>query len=236
MQKISNYIRNAKGIGALWIFLLAMFVALSSAHRARLFLPRAVPYVQNFADTFFPIKIQNGRIVAPENTIISKTYHVNKEPLVITLDTTRDLLDVQNPKTGLYFTRLYMYSIIDDKIQRQPYTADIELKKQNYMPLLNNLIRFIVRLILFVGPFFDFACFMVAIVFYAFLTGFSCFLNKAVLTFKQKMRLNSVLFIGVYVLSTLFYCVGIYVSTLSFFLMMVALQLIFVKKVSTSVD
>lgn len=236
MQKIADYIKNAKGIGAFWIFLLAMFVALSSAHRARLFLPAAVPHVQEFADTFFPIKIQNGRIVTPENTVISKTYHINKEPLVITLDTTRDILDVQNPATGLYFTRLYMYSIVENKIQRQPFTADLNLKKQDYVPLLNNLIRFIVRLILFVGPFFNFACFMIAIVFYAFLTGFSCFLNKAVLSFKQKMRLNSVLFIGVYVLSTLFYCFGIYVSTLSFFLMMVALQLIFVKKVSAPID
>lgn len=235
MQKILNYVRNAKGIGALWIFLLAILVAFSSAQRAKLFLPRAVPHIQAFADTFFPIKIQNGKMVIPENTIISKTYHVGDDPLIITLDTTKDILTDNNPKTGLYFTRSYLYSVTEDKIQRQAYNADINLAKRDYVPLLNNLIKIIVRIILFVGPFFNFLCFLLAVVFYAFLTGFSCALNKVRMAFKQKMRLNTVLFIGVYILSTLFYCVGIYVSPLSFFLMVLALQLISVKTVGEPV-
>ena len=232
MQRILNYIRNAKGIGALWIFLLAILVAFSSAQKAKLFLPSAVPHIQAFADTFFPIKIKNGKMVTPENTIISKTYYIGDDPLIITLDTTRDLLSDNNPKTGLYFTRSYLYSVAEDKIQRQAYTADLNLEKKDYVPFLNNLIKLIVRTILYIGPFFNFICFLLAVVFYAFLTGFACALNKVTLSFKQKMRLNTVLFIGVYILSTLFYCVGIYVSTLSFFLMVLALQIISVKTVA----
>ena len=236
MQKIFQYIKNAKGVGAIWIFVLAALVAFSSAYSAKTLLPRGVPYVQEFADTFFPIKIQNGKIVDPQNTIISKTYQVGGQPLNITLDTTTDFLPESAQKTGLYFTRSYIYSIADSKIQRQPFTTNLNLEKRDYTPFLNGLIKYIVRIIVFVGPFFNFVCFMIAVVFYALLTGFACALNKVMLSFKAKMRLNAVLFIGVYLFSTICYFVGIYFSTLSFFLMMLALQIIFAKTAGDPVN
>lgn len=236
MQKIFNYIKNAKGVGALWIFVLAILVAFSSAYSAKKLLPLAVPHVQTFADTFFPLKIQNGKVVTPENAIISKTYHVGGEPLTITLNTTKDLLDESDKQTGLYLTRSYLYSVTEGRVQRQALTANANFEKQDYVPLLNNLIKYIVRGIYLIGPFFNFICFMIAIVFYAILTGFACALNRVALSFKEKMRLNTVLFITVYILSTLCYFVGFYLSTLSFFLIMLALQIICVKTAGTPIE
>lgn len=236
MQKIFNYIRNAKGVGALWIFLLATVVAFSSAYWAKKFLPIAIPHVQEFTDTFFPIKVENGKVLVPYDTIISKTYHVGNFPLIMTLDTTKDFLPADEKRIGLYLTRSYLYSIDGDTIQRHTLNADFELKRQDYIPFLTNLTKNIVRCIFIIGPFFNFICFMIAIVFYAFLTGFACALNKMGLTFKEKMRLNTVLFITIYILSTLCGFVGFYLSPLSFFLLMLALQIIIVKTVGTPIE
>ena len=236
MHKIFRYIKNGQGIGALWILLFSALVAFSAAYSAQTLLPIAVPHIQLFADTFFPLRVQNSKVIVPQNTIISKTYHVNGEPLTITLNTTKDLLDETDKQTGLYLTRSYLYSITDNQIQRQELTADFNLEKRDYVPLLNNLIKYIVRGIVLIGPFFNFIFFMVAVVFYAFLTGFACALNKVTLPFKGKMRLNTVLFIGVYIISTLLGYVGFYLSTLSFFLIMLALQIIVVKTVGTPIE
>ena len=228
MQKIYAYIKNAKGIGALWIFIFAALVAFSSAYSAKKFFPLAIPYIQEFADTFLPIKIQDGKVMVPNSTIIFKTYHIGGEPFVVELNTTTDILSEGEHKSGIYLTRSYLYSVTDNKIQRQKLTTNINLKKQNYVPLLNDFIEYIVWIILIAGPFFNFICFMIAVVFYAFLTEFACYLNKVTIPFKQRMRLNTVLFIGVYIISTLGYHIGFYLSTLSFFLIMLALQIILV--------
>lgn len=235
MQKIFNYVRNSKGIGALWIFILALIVAFSSAYAAKKILPIGIPYLQEFADTFFPISIQNGKVVAPENTIISKIYHIEGQPLVITLNTTKDFLDENDHTNGLYLTRSYLYSVTDDKIQRQKLTTNITLLRQDYVPFLNNVVKYTVRAILIVGPFINFVGFLIAVAFYALVTGFSCVLNKVTLTFKEKMRLNTVLFIGVYFISTLCAYVNFQLSVLSFFLIMLAMQIIFVRRVGAPI-
>lgn len=235
MKTIFNYIKNSKGIGAFWIFILALIVAFSSAYSAKKLLPIGIPYFQEFADTFFPISIRNGRVVYPENTIISKVYHVEGKPLTLTLNTTKDFLDEGDHATGLYLTRSYLYSVTDDKVQRQKLNTNIDLVRQDYTPLLNNLIKYIVRGIFIVGPFMNFLFFLLAVVFYAYITGFSCLISKVSMAFKEKMRLNTVLFIGVYFVSSLCYYVGFNLSILSFFLIMLALQLISVKRVGTPV-
>jgi len=235
MKTIFNYVKNSKGIGAFWIFILALIVAFSSAYSAKKLLPIGIPYFQEFADTFFPISIRNGRVVYPENTIISKIYHVDGRPLVLTLNTTKDFLDEGDHTTGLYLTRSYLYSVTDDKIQRQKLKTDVDLVRQDYTPLLNNLIKYIVRGIFIVGPFLNFLFFLLAVVFYAYVTGFACLISKVSMAFKEKMRLNTVLFIGVYFVSSLCYYVGFNLSILSFFLIMLALQLILVKRVGTPV-
>ena len=232
MQKILNYIKNGKGIGTLWILCLALIVAFYSAYTASQLLPPTIPHIQNFADTFLPLKIENGKVIVPENTVIEKTYHLNDEPIVIKLDTTQDMLDGNQPKTGLYLTRSYLYSVSDARVQRQALPTQLNLEKQNYAPLLQTLFRHIVWLIAVIGPVFNFICFMLAVLFYAWLSSLACALNKTALPFKLKMRLNTCLFIAVYIFSTLCDSLSLHISLLSFFLIMLALQIVCVKKVS----
>ncbi|MBO4294875.1 MAG: DUF1189 family protein [Alphaproteobacteria bacterium] len=232
MQKILTYIKQAKGIGALWIFGLAVFAALYSALGAYQILPRIVPHIQNFADTFLPLKIENGAIVLPQNTVIEKTYHLNGDPIVVKLDTTQDLLDSAQSQPGIYLTRSYLYSVTDQRVQRQNLPTQLSIEKQDYTPFLNQICKHIIWLIVLIGPFFNFICFMLAVLFYAWFTSLACALNKTLIPFKVKMRLNTCLFIAVYVFSMFCSLLGINLSMFSFFLIMMALQIIYVKKVA----
>jgi len=231
MQKILDYIKNGKGVGARFILVLAIFVALYSAYGFSDVLPKIVPHVQSFTDTFFPIKIENGKVIAPQNTVIEKTYHINGEPIVIKLDTTQDLLDNNQQPVGIYLTRSYLYSVSDQKVERQNLPQEIDLKKQDYVPVLQALAKHIVWAVALIGPFFNFICFMLAVLFYAWLTSLACALNKLTLPFKTKMRLNTCLFVSVYIFSTLVGIIGWNLSLFSFFLIMLALQIVYVKKV-----
>ena len=228
MQKITDYIIKGKGIGSLWLLLLGTLLAFLSAYDIHKTVPSVVPHIQQFADEFLPIEIKNGQVVTPQDTIITHTYDFNNIPLTFTLDTTKEVLE-EGAKPGVYLTKSYLYSISEDEVRRQNL-ADIKLEKKDYTPLMYRAIRIIVWTTLLCAPFFNFLCFLIAVAFYALCSALACALSKKQLPFKTKMRLNTVLFVGLYVLTYLLYFVGLSVSTLAFFLMMIALQLIVIKK------
>ncbi len=228
MQKITDYIIKGKGIGALWLLLLGTLLAFLSAYDIHHTLPSAVPHIQQFADEFFPIEVENGKVVSPQDAVITHTYDFHGIPFTITLDTTKEVLE-EGAKPGLYLTKSYLYSVSEGEVRRQNL-ADIKLEKKDYTPLLYRLIRIVVWTTILVAPFLNFLCFLIAVAFYALISGLSCSLCRKEMTFKSKMRFNTLLFIGVYVLTYLLYFVGIHISTIAFFLIMIALQLIFIKK------
>ncbi len=230
MQKILNYIKNSKGIGALWLFGLGAVVAFFSAYEANNFLPKTIPYIQSAADAFLPLKVTDGKVVIPQDTVKTETYESDNSKIHLTLDTTKDLLDEEDMKQGFVLTRSYFYTINGKEIRRQPLTRDFELENKDYTPLLESWINKIVWGIVFIGPFFNFIYFLVITVFYAFLSGFACVLAKTDLSFRTKMRLNSLLFVAVYICATLADLAGLKISLLGFFLLMIALQIVLVQK------
>ena len=231
MQKIISYIKNGKGIGALWLLIFGAFKAFYLAYNVNRFLPDLIPYVQNLADEFLPIKIENGKVIEPIETIKTHDYQVGKDHIVLKLDTTKDILDEEDLAQGIYLTRSYFYTINGQEIRRQTLKGDINLEKRDYVPFLQTLVKWIVWGVLIIGPFLYFTCFLIAVLFYAFCTGLSCVLNKTELDFKKKMRLNTVLFIGLYIVTFALESVGLNISTLAFFLAMIALELVTVKKI-----
>ncbi|MBR6409734.1 MAG: DUF1189 family protein [Alphaproteobacteria bacterium] len=228
MQKLITYIKQGKGIGALWLLIFGALVAFYSAYSVHKNLPELVPYAQKLADDILPIKIENSKLVIPQEPK-TLTYTIGKDSVIVEIDPTKDLLqEVEKP--GFYLTRSYFYSINDREVRRQNLIKELDLPKKDYTPWMYSFIKGLTWFIVLVGPLFNFACFLIAVLFYAFCTGLSCVLNKTPLQFKTKMRLNTILFISVYVLSTLARIIGLNLSLLGFFLIMIALQLICVKR------
>ncbi|MBP5615540.1 MAG: DUF1189 family protein [Alphaproteobacteria bacterium] len=234
MQKIAWYIKNGRGSGALVVLIFSAFVAFYSAFNVKTILPKAVPYVQQAVDEFCPIRVQNGKVVVPEETIKTHAYQLGDEKIWLILDTTKDFLEQEDVRNGITITRSYIYTINKDDIRRQSLKGNFVLEKQDYTPVLNKLIDWLALSVAIIGPFLNFAIFILLVLFYAFCTGFACTLNKTELLFKTKMRLNTVLFISVYLLSSVLSFAGVKISMLAFFLLMIALQIICVKKISAT--
>ena len=55
MQKLITYIKQGKGIGALWLLIFGALVAFYSAYSVHKNLPELVPYAQKLADDILPI-------------------------------------------------------------------------------------------------------------------------------------------------------------------------------------
>ena len=233
MQKIITYIKNGKGVGALWLLLFSALVAFYSAYTASFVLPQAIPYIQSAADEFLPLKIEKGKVVIPEETLKTRTYQVGKDTIALTLDTTKDFLDESDIRDGVILTRSYIYTISGENVRRQTLSGDFELERRDYTPLIKKVFSWLIWMMALIGPFLNFAVFLICVLFYAFCTGLACALNKTALDFKTKMRFNTVLFIGVYILTLASPLVGLNFSLLAFFLLMIALQIIFTKKVGT---
>jgi len=231
MKKIVDYIKKGNGVGTLWIFIFSTIIAIHSAFFVNKYLPQAIPAIQQFADEILPIKIENGKLVVPENTIKIYTREYAGQPFSIVLDTTKDMIDQADYKSGIYVTRSYIYSINDREVRRQNLIQNVDLPKKDYTQGMHNFVRWLVCGIVLIAPFFNFICFFISVCFYAFCSSFACILNRAQLNFKTKMRLNTVLFIGVYLLSMLIGSLGIKLSLMSFFLLMIALQIVTIKKV-----
>ena len=197
MNKIKNYVLQGRGIGAIWLFAFALLLSLWVAHKLNVILPQSVPYIQQLADDALPIKIKNGHVVEPQNEVKLLSYTVLGAPFTVGIDTTKDVLEEGKHAPGLYLTKSYLYTVSDKEIRRQDLVADLDLPKQDYTPAFNKVIRWIVGSVAVLGPVLAFFYFLIGVLLYAFCTGLACFLNKNELTFKAKMRLNTVLFIGV---------------------------------------
>ena len=230
MNKMLSYIKNGRGIGALWLLAFALLFSFWSAYHFNKFLPTAIPYIQQTADELLPIKIEKSQVVEPQNTIKSYTYTVANEPFVITIDTTKDVLEEGDHPTGLYLTKSYFYAVNDKEIRRQKLAENLELPKQDYRPMMKKVINWTVSTLAILGPLVMFVYCLIGVLFYAFCSGLACVLNKTELSFKAKMRLNSLLFIAVYFIFTLIAYLGLNLSTLAFFCVMIALQIVTVKQ------
>lgn len=233
MQKIITYIKNGKGVGALWLLLFASLVAFYSAYTTSNILPKAIPYIQQTADEFLPLKIEKGKVVVPSDTLKTRTYQIGDETASLTLDTTKDFLEQEDLREGVTITRSYIYTVNGENVRRQTLQGDFELEKRDYTPLLQKIVDWVVLSIVVIGPFLNFMLFLICVLFYAFCSGLACLLNKTELDFKTKMRFNTVLYIGVYVLTLVLSAFGLNLSFVAFFLLMIALQIILVKKIGT---
>lgn len=230
MNKMKNYVLHGKGIGALWLFVFALLLSFWLTYRLNGVLPQTVPYIQRFADDVLPIKIENGQVVEPQNTLKSLKYTVSGEPFVVEIDTTKDVLGEEAHKAGFYLTKSYFYTVSNQEIRRRALSEDLDLPKQDYTPLLYKAVDWTVASVALLGPILTFFYFLIGVLFYAFCCSLACTLNKTELSFKAKMRFNTVLFIGLYAILTIAGGFGLNLSTFAFFCMMLVLQIIFVKK------
>lgn len=112
MEKIINYISRGQGLGIKFLLLFSLIVAVFYAVGTKFAGDQFfVPAAQKAADAFLPIRIENGIVTEPENTVKNYTFVLGEgkvpdaESFNLTMDTTVDSLDTSGLKEGLYLTK-----------------------------------------------------------------------------------------------------------------------------------
>lgn len=117
MEKIINYIARGQGLGIKFLLLFSLIVAVFYAVGTKFAGDQFfVPAAQKAADAFLPIRIENGIVTEPENTVKNYTFVLGEgkvpdaESFNLTMDTTVDSLDTSGLKEGLYLTKRALMS------------------------------------------------------------------------------------------------------------------------------
>lgn len=232
MNKVYDYILKGKGIGMSILLGLSIFFSVNFNVLFNHFANMATPHLQDILYRTAPLKIENGTVVVPENTIkkvVLFDYGTKQYSLLI--DTTVDFLSANDLPDGLYLTRKKLYFSYNGEIRTQNLGNDIEIENVDYTQFLQQGFKKLAMYVFFLMVFGLFATYMILNVFYALLTKIAELVNKRTLSFVSKLRLNAVLFS---VVSLSFFILGnfnIILGKIAFVLIMLILQIIIVKKI-----
>lgn len=244
MHKIRAYIWEGKGIGAFLLFALAFVASAYVAVILRTTLTESVPLMQDVADKVLPIEIKNGTVVNPENTVkvidfndndsesnIENDEPKNKLPIIV-IDTTQDELETDSLAPGLYLARKTLYAVKEGEVRviKLEDNANIDLPKQDYTEGFKNIIKWTAVTVAVGVTVIAFFVFLILTLMYAWLAGVAAWINKTQLAFDARMRLSSVLFVAVYLLSEIAEYAGISFSTILFVALMFVLQILTIRK------
>lgn len=231
MDKIKNYIRYGRGTGAFLIFVLAFVTALYYSISAKITLTASIPYIQEMLDDILPIEIKDGRVITPQNTIkeINLLGQDTSKNFPFIIDTTRDKLPTEKLTEGIYLSRSYLYTVSSTQVKSVKLTDSFQLPRQDYTDSMKTSVVWFTLIAAAAGTIIFFLIYFMLVVIYAFCSGFSATITGKTLGFDTKLRLNSVLFILVCLISFILKIASINLTLPVFFLIMIALQIITLK-------
>lgn len=231
MNKIFDYIFKGRGIGAFLLLAAAFAISVYTAVNVRGILTESIPYMQATADKILPIKVENGKTVVPDNTVKDIVlFDLGKNSLHFIIDTTKDTLDTNNLRQGIYLSRSYFYVVKNNEIRSTKLDGSFDLPKGDYTPFFKSVIKWSVIAIAVGGTFAMFFLFFILTLIYALCAGFSAAVTKKMLNFDTKMRLSAVAFTVIYALSTILEFAGYNLGKLIFFAAVIAVQILILKK------
>lgn len=231
MNKIIGYIKSGRGIGAFLIFAFAFIISAYYGIVSRQVLLDSIPAIQAVADEILPLSIQNGMIVAPQNTIKEINLAGNdKQSFLFVLDTTQDSLNTDNLKDGIYLSRSHAYTVRGNEVKSVKFSKSFDLPQKDYTQIMQTSVRWFTLIFIAAGTLILFILNFIIVIFYTFCNRLACIIAQKNLSFEAGMRFNSLLYIALCAFLYLLQLTGFYIGMLAFFLTMIALQIILTKK------
>lgn len=226
MKKISNYIANAQGLGIKFLLLYSLILGLIFALFIRIQGPQFIPYAQSLADQMLPIKIENGVVVEPVDTVKKARLSIGDKSLELplVLDTTVDTLDASHLRDGVYMTRTAIYSVNRNQVRINQLQGNIDLPRADYSDAFKTFLNWSAVLFLIFGTAGIFVFFFILSIFYAFCTGIMNYFMKKKFTFDLKMRSSVISLITTYILFFILDLIGVSSGWLGFFLIVMLMQ------------
>lgn len=109
----------------LGFIVIIVYAIIAGAYATRVIVPfvhQYMPTVTEEAKSFLPITFENGEIVAPQDTVISKSYDVGGDKIQVVMNTGVDEFETSSLKDqGLYISRKYLYAVSARKTEIQSF-------------------------------------------------------------------------------------------------------------------
>lgn len=234
MKKILNYIAAGQGLGIRFLLIFSAIVALVYAVYVRTAGTEFIPYAQDIADQMLPIKVENGIVVEPANTIKKAQLRVdeNMSPLELPLviNTTVDTLDTANLTSGVYLTRTTFYTVNKNEVKLYKLENDFKLPQADYRDTFKSVLFWTAVTVFIFGCLILFVTYFILSIFYATCSYILSAILSRKYDFDLRMRLSVLSLISAYVLFALLGWLGIETGKLVFFAVVIALQILAITK------
>lgn len=246
MNKIYTYILRGQGLGIKFLLVLSLVFSLFIAVFMRIEGVKFIPYAQDIADQLLPIKVENGVVVSPQNTVKTAQLRFDGQDqgveLPFVIDTRIDTMDPSHMKDGIYMTRTMVYTVNRNQTKMTALEGSFEVPQADYRDFFASVLNWGVFALFIFSFAASFLFYFIACLFYAFCIQLLNPLFKALSglvknvdykqiwlspDFDQRMRLSVVCFATVYILSGLLGFVGHNLGMLVFFLIVILLQAFF---------
>lgn len=230
MKSIINYIKFGHGIGARWLFLYAIIISIVLGVSVKMVGYYATPTLQSVADQLLPIKIENGIIVEPENTV--KAVKLDAEELSqypIILDTTLDVIDTAGLRDGIYISKKAVYFVNDDQTRVQNFRGTMYLAQGDYTDMFKKISVYAGWIIGFFALLTMFVVYLVLTAFYAIFAVALSKICKVAIDYPAGMRLSALAYITTSVLMAILRLCGLHTPLWLYFVAVIALQVLLLK-------
>lgn len=119
---MKEFIAKNKWLGFIVVIVYALIAAGYATRVIVPFVHQYTPAVTEEINSFLPITFENGEIVAPQDTIISKSYDIGGDKVQVVLNTGVDEFETSDLKDpGLYVSRKYLYAVGERKTEIQSF-------------------------------------------------------------------------------------------------------------------
>lgn len=227
MNKLINYLKNAAGFGIKYLLLFSCLAALILTVFFNISQKNLPNRLQQTADQLLPLKIENGRIVNPDNTFKNITFDLfdnaaQNEKMIITLNTTVDSLDPTKLKPGVYISRTAIYTVAPRQTRTTFFSSSFDIPAGDYRSLFQKALTYVDIIIFITMAVVFFVISLLFSLFYAFCTGIIALIFKKKLAFDLRMRLSVFSLIVLNIISFLIAFIGLDLSGWKMFIAMLA--------------
>ncbi len=234
MKKILNYIAAGQGLGIRFLLIFSAITAFIFAVYIRTNGTELIPYAQDIADQMLPIKVENGIVVEPANTIKTAQLRIdeNMSPLELPLviNTTVDTLNTAQLKSGVYLTRTTLYTVNNNEVRLYNLENDFELPQGDYRQEFKSVLFWAAIMVFIFGGLILFITYFILSIFYATCSYVLSAILSRKYDFDLRMRLSVLCLISAYIIFALLGWLGIETGKLVFFAVVIALQTLVIAK------
>ena len=223
MNKILNYIQNGRGLGLKVLLILTLIISVYVSVTVKTGGTDLIPYAQQIADQMLPVKVENGVIVNPVNTVRTATLGDSGFRLPFILDTTTDTLDTSKLSQGVYISRTTLYTVNNNEVRIKKLQGSFDLPQQDYTDFFNSVLNWVAVISFIIVMVFGFLSYFITCLIYSWCAVLIAKLTKNSYSFDQRMRLSVVCFVATEIIFIPLSFLTIN-SKMLFFIIVIALQ------------